>query len=285
MLNNALRPMAACVLLALAAMFALMALAGSASAQTSTCLAVADNRHGPTLIRAAFAPGDTPILRTALAEDEVSITYVGHSAFRIETPKGVVIVTDYAGYSGEGRLPDVVTMNHAHSSHYTIAPDPGIPHVLSGWNPDGDGPVKHELELEDVFIRNVATDLYTNGIMYEKDGNSIFIFEVAGLCIGHLGHLHHKLTPEHIAQIGRLDILFVPVDGTYTMSLAGMIELAQQLRSSMVIPMHFFSSFTLQRFMAGMAESFEPVSEGSNSVTVSLRTLPARPQLRVLSPY
>jgi L-ascorbate metabolism protein UlaG (beta-lactamase superfamily) len=252
--------------------------AGLAAAQTSTCLAVADNRDTRRIMPAAFAPGE-------LADDEVGITYVGHSAFRIETPKGVVIVTDYAGYSGEGRLPDVVTMNHAHSSHYTDTPDPGIAHVLRGWNPDGPNPIQHHLQLEDVLIRNVTTDLYYNGALLEKDGNSIFIFEVAGLCIGHLGHLHHKLTPEHIARIGRLDILFVPVDGTYTMSLAGMIELAGQLRASMVIPMHFFSTFTLQRFVAGMAEKFETVMASGNSIKVSLKTLPERPQVMVLSPY
>jgi L-ascorbate metabolism protein UlaG (beta-lactamase superfamily) len=44
-----------------------------------------------------------------------------------------------------------------------------------------------------------------------KDGNSIFIFEVAGLCIGHLGHLHHKLDENHFAAIGRLDIVMVPI--------------------------------------------------------------------------
>ena len=58
-----------------------------------------------------------------------------------------------------------------------------------------------------------------------RDGNSIFIFEVAGLCIGHLGHLHHKLDDSHFAQIGRIDILMVPIDGSYTMSLDGMSEI------------------------------------------------------------
>ena len=44
--------------------------------------------------------------------------------------------------------------------------------------------------VDDVYIRNVPTDIRNGGAM-EADGNSIFIFEVAGLCIGHLGHLHH----------------------------------------------------------------------------------------------
>ena len=80
-------------------------------------------------------------------------------------------------------------MNKAHRTHYTDFPDPGIEYVLRGWNPDG-GPAKHALVVDDVYIRNVTTDIRSWAARLERDGNSIFIFEVAGLCIGHLGHLH-----------------------------------------------------------------------------------------------
>jgi L-ascorbate metabolism protein UlaG (beta-lactamase superfamily) len=245
---------------------------------TSTCLAIAGNRTAPKVEPAS--------LRLAqLASDEVRISYVGHSAFRIESPQGISIITDFNGTLGSGSIPTVVTMNHAHSTHYTDYPSPEIQHVLRGWNPDGTGPAKHWLELNDVLVRNVATDIYREGFLMEANGNSIFIFEIAGLCIGHLGHLHHKLTPEHIAAIGRLDILFMPVDGTYTMSQEGMIELAGQLRSSMVFPMHYFSTFSLQRFIAGMEGSFETVLLPQNEIVVSLKTLPQNPQVVVLPPY
>ncbi|MFZ1812856.1 MAG: MBL fold metallo-hydrolase [Rhizobiaceae bacterium] len=249
---------------------------GSAAAATSTCLAVADS--GDMVHRAAYR-------EAARDGGDVSITYVGHSAFRISSPGGTTIVTDYNGYSGDGPLPDAVTMNHAHATHYTDFPDPAITHVLRGWNSDGDEPARHQLELGDMLIRNVTTDLYLEGALLEKDGNSIFIFETAGLCIGHLGHLHHRLTPQHIAAIGRIDILFVPVDGTYTMSLDGMIELAGQLRSSIVIPMHWFSTYTLQRFLSGMQERFSINLMPERTTTVSLETLPDRPEVRVLPAY
>ncbi|MEM7462583.1 MAG: MBL fold metallo-hydrolase [Pseudomonadota bacterium] len=251
----------------------------AAQAEVSTCLAVANDRSAPKVWKAAFQP-------VATGSSEVKITYVGHSAFRIETEDGVSVVTDYAGFPGDGGPPDVVTMNHAHSSHYTMFPDPAIPHVLKGWeSADGQRPAEHRLRVEDIYIRNVPTDLYSEGFMYEEGGNSIFIFEVAGLCIGHLGHLHHKLTPEHIAAIGRLDVIFMPVDGTYTMSQAGMIELAGQVRSSIVIPMHYFSEFSLQRFLAGMQDGFETEITGSRSMTVSLATLPSSPTVKVLQPF
>lgn len=256
----------------------LSALAAPAMAQVmpSTCHAVAQNSGGPRIERASLQLAQ-------LAPDEVRITYVGHSAFRIETAAGISIVTDFFGNPGQGGPPTVVTMNHAHGTHFTAMPDPAIKHVLRGWNPDG-GPAKHYLELEDVLIRNVPTDIYREGFLMEEDGNSIFIFEVAGLCIGHLGHLHHKLTPEIIAEIGRIDILFIPVDGTYTMSQEGMIELAGQLRSSMVVPMHWFSTYSLERFVAGMEGKFQTQIMPSSSMTMSLKTLPATPQVVVLPP-
>ena len=74
-----------------------------------------------------------------------------------------------------------------------------------------------------------------------RDGNSIFIFEVAGLCIGHLGHLHHKLDDSHFAAIGRIDILMVPIDGTYTMSLDGVSDItraAARFRGAADAPLH-----------------------------------------------
>ena len=48
--------------------------------------------------------------------------------------------------------------------------------------------------------------------------NSIFIIEAAQLCLAHVGHLHHVLTDNQTLKVGRIDILFLPIDGAYTMS-------------------------------------------------------------------
>ena len=86
-------------------------------------------------------------------------------------------------------------MNRAHSTHYTDRPEPGIKFVLRGWKEDGK-PTDHDLNFQDVRVRSVATNIrdYYGGGGTERHGNSIFIFEVANLCIAHLGHLHHTLT-------------------------------------------------------------------------------------------
>src|SRR5665647_851762 len=178
----------------LSAFFALLSsliatAAGAQDAPRSECLAMAN-----------AAPRAMPVsLRSAAAKaDEVAITYAGHSTYYIDTPGGVRIATDFSGAYTTGRLPDVVTMNRAHGTHYTLFPDPHIPHVLHGWGDDGQA-ARIETRIGDVFIRNVTTDIrryFGDGPNAEmiKDGNSIFIFEVAGLCIG---HLHHKLDDSH----------------------------------------------------------------------------------------
>lgn len=219
-------------------------------------------------------------LPVAASTDEVTITYAGHSTYVIETPAGVRIATDYSGIYGSVPLPDVVTMNKAHSTHHTMHPDPSIAHVLHGWG-DGSEAAKHSLVVEDVYIRNVTTDIRRFGAA-EKDGNSIFIFEVAGLCIGHLGHLHHTLDNSHYAAIGRLDIVMVPIDGGLTMSLEGMTEITRRLSSSIVLPMHR-NATPLSAFTSRVESGFDLDFRDSASITLSIRNLPRRPTVVILS--
>jgi L-ascorbate metabolism protein UlaG (beta-lactamase superfamily) len=269
---QAARRIVAALLLAICALGGLAA--APAAAQTaSRCMAIAQN-----IPRVQFVS----LLPAQAAEGEVRITFVGHATFRIESPGGLVIATDFAGFAGQGRLPDIVTMNHAHSTHYTNFPDPAIKHVLRGWNPAG-GAARHNLTAGDVLVRNVTTDIrsWMTG-QFEKDGNSIFIFEIAGLCIGHLGHLHHTLGPEHQGLIGQLDVVMVPVDGSYTMAQDAMVEVLQLLKARLILPMHAFGPNTLATFLRRLGESFVIETSPSATITVSTASLPPQPKVMVL---
>ena len=63
------------------------------------------------------------------------------------------------------------------------------------------------------------------------------------------------LNDSHLAAIGRLDILMVPIDGTYTMSLDGMSDIVRRLRASVVLPMHRFAT-PLEEFMHRIGQQF-----------------------------
>ena len=180
-----------------------------------------------------------------------------------------------------GIVPDVVTMNRAHSSHYTSTPDPRIQQVLRGWSEDG-SPAVIDVVVGDVRIRNVTTDIRGGEYGSRPDGNSIFVFEIGELCIGHLGHLHHELSPAHQGMIGRLDIVMVPVDGGYTMAQVNMIQVLKELRAQVVLPMHYFTLSNLNRFLSGIGEHFRVNRLFKQEVVLSAATLPEMPEVMVL---
>jgi len=222
-------------------------------------------------------------LRTALAGDQIRITYAGHSTFLIESPRLARIATDYNDYVRPPVQPDIVTMNHAHSTHYTDRPDPAIKHVLRGWGPSPDQPARHDLTFQDVRVRNVPTNIRDwVGGGTERHGNSIFIFETAQMCIAHLGHLHHTLNQQQLNEMGRVDIVMVPVDGSATLDLEGMFEVLTALKAPLMIPMHFFSAYTLNRFLSRAKEQWDVEYNATPSLLMSKTTLPTSPKVVVL---
>ena len=239
----------------------------------SHCIALAEATPGLDYLHHASWREEVP-------QNSVRLTYVDHAMFLLQTQGGLNMVTDYVGYTGGiDLIPDVVTMNHAHSSHWTSNPDPAIPHVLEGWQQE------HHLDLGEVLVRNVMTDIRSRfGGAPEANGNSIFVFEVAGLCIGHLGHLHHEPDQAQYAALGRLDVVMAPVDGGLTLDTPTMIRVLTRLKSSVVIPMHWWGRVSLNQFLEGMRGEFDIVEPDTSFVEVSLRSLPSRPTIMVLRP-
>jgi L-ascorbate metabolism protein UlaG (beta-lactamase superfamily) len=268
----------------LAAVLSASVLVGQASAQVAAPPAAKPEMTAscPGLV-AARPPFARPVaLRlAALERDQVRITYVGHSTFLIESPQLVRIATDYNDYVRPPITPDIATMNHAHTTHYSDHPDPAIKYVLRGWAAD-EKPARIDMTYKDVRVRNVPTNIRRWDGGTERHGNSIFIFEIANLCIAHLGHLHHTLTQQQLNEIGRVDVVMVPVDGNMTLDLDGMVEVLHALKAPLMIPMHYFSAYTLDRFLARVRQEWEVQIAEVPSTIVSKTNLPAKPKVLVL---
>ena len=255
----------------IAVFFALLTAMSGAHAQNE------DGCLGPI----ANLRGSAPVMNASLTSEEVQITFIGHSTFLIESPKGVRIATDYNDYVRPRAIPDIATMNHAHDTHYTNNPDPRIPHVLKGWGSEGDQ-ARHNVQFQDVHVRNVPTNIRSFSGNTEFYGNSIFVFEISGLCVAHLGHLHHTLSKEHLRALGKIDVVMVPVDGSWTMDVNGMIEVLEALKAPMMIPMHYFSQSALNRFLTQLGDRFTIKRQDNPAIIISRATLPERPTLVVL---
>ncbi len=239
------------------------------------CAPVAE---GPRPWRAAVIPEAPP------EKGSVELTFLGHATFLLRTAEGVTAIMDYTDYVPAPLTPDIVTMNIAHETHYSLSPDPGIKHVLRGWKEGGIA--EHKLAYKDLQVFNVPTNIRewgTGGTRYA--GNSVFVFEAAGLCIAHLSHLHHTLTEEHLRQLGQIDVVLVPVDGLYTMPQSRAVEIVEQIRPKVVVPMHIFSPVAVEQFIAILGSRWPVKRNDSATVSFSRATLPDRQLLILPAPY
>ena len=130
----------------------------TASAQTddtrrpSHCIAIADANPWMQYVHKASWTDPVP-------DYSVRLHYISHASFLLQTQGGLNAVTDFTGFIGNTTLiPDVVTMNHAHDTHWTANPDPAIAHPLNGWGEFGEG-IDHYLDLGEMLVRNVSTDI------------------------------------------------------------------------------------------------------------------------------
>ena len=165
----------------------------------------------------------------------MKIKYLGHAAFVITSDEGVKIITDPYTTSpdltyGEIRATaDVATVSHNHLDHCNVAAVGGDPQVMR-W-----AEVSTAKGIKFRGINSYHDD--EGGRM--RGGNIIFCFEVDGLKICHLGDLGHLLDDRQKAEIGKVDILLIPVGGHFTIDAKTATEVCDQLKPGVIIPMHY----------------------------------------------
>jgi L-ascorbate metabolism protein UlaG (beta-lactamase superfamily) len=178
-------------------------------------------------------------------------------------------------------------MNNAHSTHFVTNPPAAIGKVLRGWSDDGTLPF-HDVKLGDMRVRNLSTNtrdsLYGGGGT-RRYGNSIFIFEVEGVCIAHTSHLHHPLTPEDLDDLGRIDVLILPVDGSWTMPLDDALDLVDKIKPSLLVPTHYIGPWALERFMTAVGDRYPKKRHPSATIKITKAGLPVATEIVVLQGY
>jgi L-ascorbate metabolism protein UlaG (beta-lactamase superfamily) len=202
------------------------------------------------------------------------LTWYGQSCFLLETAAGTRILMDPIpkgiGYElPAGLRADLITISHEHFDHNNVALAANKPRVIRGLTADHKGWTRVDEKVKDVTIRNVG--LYHDDKRGAERGlDAAFIFEVGGLRIAHLGDLGHTLTDDQRAAIGAVDILLIPVGGTFTIDARAATRVVEQLRPRlMVIPMHYKTD-------AVTIKQLEPVDQFLEG-KVAVRREPGRP--------
>jgi L-ascorbate metabolism protein UlaG (beta-lactamase superfamily) len=140
----------------------------------------------------------------------------------------------------------------------------------------------YSLTVGDMHVTNVPTNIRGPDDETERYGNSIFVFETAGLCIAHLSHLHHLLQPADLDALGHIDIVMVAVDGAWTMSQADAMQVIGQIQPRVVLPMHYITRDVLAQFLELAREKYAVAINDSPELELSRATLPAAPTVIAL---
>lgn len=162
----------------------------------------------------------------------VEIRWLGHSCFLLKGKEKTVLTDPYCpelGYSlGEPKA-DIVTVSHFHPGHSYIEGIANSPKQVKG---------PGEYEIGTIFITGLAS--YHDKEKGETRGkNTIYLIEMEGLSLCHLGDLGHLLTPSLVEELGNCDVLFLPVGEVSTISIDEAVEIVKQLTPRIVIPMHY----------------------------------------------
>jgi len=210
----------------------------------------------------------------------MEITWLGHACFRLKG-KDVTVITDpyekSIGYSLGRPQADIVTVSHDHFDHNNVQGVGGDPKVVKG---------PGEYEIKNVFIKGVATFHDSEGGK-ARGRNTVFSITLDDVVVCHLGDLGHVLTQAQAEEIEAVDVLLVPVGGTYTINATQAAEVVSLLEPKIVIPMHY------QTEVLSLGRPLDPVDRfikemGLKGLTpqpklvVTRNTLPEETQVVVL---
>jgi L-ascorbate metabolism protein UlaG (beta-lactamase superfamily) len=196
----------------------------------------------------------------------MEITWLGHSCFLIKGKEKTVILDPYHpdfGYRLGEPEADIVTVSHFHTGHDYIAGVINEPKQIKS---------PGEYEIGGTFITGVAT-FHDDRKGSLRGKNTIYIIEMDGITLCHLGDLGHPLNPNLIEEIGDIDIIFLPVGEVSTIPIDTAAEIVRQLEPDIVIPMHYKTE--------AFAGDLSPVDKFLDKMRI--RDLETRPKLSVTS--
>lgn len=208
----------------------------------------------------------------------MEIDWFGHACFRLRGREGTVITDPYGkeiGLNFARPRGDIVTISHNHPGHSFAKGVKGDPKII-----DGPG----EYEIKNVFVTGVPSAHDKKGGK-ERGANTIYVFDLDGLTVCHLGDLGHVPSQTQIEALGNVNILLVPVGGVSTISGSEAAEIVSLLEPQIVIPMHFAHSdlkFKLDTPAKFFKEMGIKAPDTVTSLKVTKDSLPNETQVVVL---
>lgn len=163
----------------------------------------------------------------------MNIKWLGHSCFKLTAENGTKIVIDpyhnMLGYKLKEIDAHIVTTSHDHFDHNNVGAIKGnFVHIKDSGT----------FLQRGIGIKGVQT-FHDNVSGAERGKNMVYIFTLDGLNVCHCGDLGHLLNLQQINEIGKVDILLLPIGGRAVLDASSAVEVMNQLNPAVVIPMHY----------------------------------------------
>ncbi len=165
---------------------------------------------------------------------ELKVQWFGHACFLITSSDGKRVLTDpfnaSVGYPVPSVEADVVLVSHSHGDHNNTAAAKGNPKIVM---------TEGESSAAGITFLGVSS-FHDNSGGSQRGKNIIFVWEMDGVRLAHLGDLGQpELTADQVAEIGKVDVIFIPVGGNYTIDAKQATKVMEQLSPKLVFPMHY----------------------------------------------
>ena len=209
----------------------------------------------------------------------MDIFWLGLACFRIRGSQAVIITDPFppdSGYTLGKQTADIVTVSHPHPSHSYIQGVSGPPRVVKG---------PGEYEVSGVLILGLTA--YHDAVKGLSRGkNTVYLMEVDGVAVCHLGDIGHVPGDDIIEQMGKVDILMLPVGGVTTITAAMAAETIRKIEPKIVLPMHYQtpgSKRELEPLDTFLKEMGQGTIEPKPKLNINKNNLPLTMQVVILS--
>jgi L-ascorbate metabolism protein UlaG (beta-lactamase superfamily) len=259
----------------------------AAAALAAACGDDDDDGDGATPASGATpGSGATPSITTGADNSAVGLRWFGQAMFQLTSPGGASVVLDPFHDIGYTLPPPIeaaaATITHEHPDHNNeeLAATGAV--VLRGLTEDGWADIDQNVGGVRIHTVRSFHDAQ-QGSTFGR--NAVFVFEAAGMRFVHCGDLGHMFDEEQLAAIGGpVDVLMVPVGGTFTIDAAGATALMTQLSPKLVFPMHYATARTTVPIATadGFLEGKTVERVGSTTTRIAKDALPAAATVMVL---
>ena len=208
----------------------------------------------------------------------MTITWFGHSCFRIETKEGSILIDPFnkeIGLRPPKIKDDLVLISHHHPDHDNT----------TDANPEAfiiDGP--GEYERKGISVRGISSFHDKSGGK-ERGLNTIYVIRAEDMTVCHMGDFgQEKLDDSQVEEMGDIDILMMPIGGTYTIDYKEAVNAVTQVEPKIVIPMHYKTK-DLKLEIAGPEKFLKEIGltpEKTDKLKIAKKSLPVEEMKLVL---